>query len=174
MVPVTASMGPQLYRCGNLCRYALPFPDDPCFNGAATLSLRKPFMGLVNGVTEVVLQWGRNFIVAETWSSSSPAVFLGRLQWGRNFIVAETRLFRLTLLSYGAASMGPQLYRCGNLSLIKESMSIYISFNGAATLSLRKPAAIRPPFMPPVKLQWGRNFIVAETRNLSIHSLLIG
>ena len=87
----------------------------PCFNGAATLSLRKrDWHGFIrNG--EFVLQWGRNFIVAETSRDrrratdgslcfngaatlslrkrSSPQAELGViswLQWGRNFIVAET------------------------------------------------------------------------------------
>ena len=40
-----------------------------------------------------------------------------RLQWGRNFIVAE--IFKTSLVQYqqAHASMGPQLYRCGNSGL---------------------------------------------------------
>ena len=39
-----------------------------------------------------MLQWGRNFIVAETSESSQVAASDSKysLQWGRNFIVAET------------------------------------------------------------------------------------
>ena len=36
-----------------------------CFNGAATLSLRKWIVPVVGAVDEAWLQWGRNFIVAE-------------------------------------------------------------------------------------------------------------
>ena len=36
------------------------------------------------------------------------------LQWGRNFIVAETGLHAASLCNFRPASMGPQLYRCGN------------------------------------------------------------
>ena len=108
----SASMGPQLYRCGNLCA------------------------DLVPQVRRGALQWGRNFIVAETWDVSRAPMLVLRLQWGRNFIVAETRLpwhdirhecvrfngaATLSLrklctwwaaMSHSLASMGPQLYRC--------------------------------------------------------------
>ena len=108
-------MGPQLYRCGNWRRPWLPYTQIPSFNGAATLSLRKP-----------------------------PAYHLGAypfggLQWGRNFIVAETSCLPSRGLSIRRASMGPQLYRCGNQP----------PTHGKSA----KAAA----------LQWGRNFIVAET-----------
>ena len=112
----TASMGPQLYRCGNMLR-----PSPTCELLSRTL------------------QWGRNFIVAEMLDcgikryASSP-----KLQWGRNFIVAEIAGNRRRLWLISNASMGPQLYRCGNAL---------------------------PGFACPCgsnRLQWGRNFIVAE------------
>ncbi len=59
-------MGPQLYRCGDLLRTSF------------TLNL------------ELLLQWGRNFIVAETPITSNSITTTPVLQWGRNFIVAET------------------------------------------------------------------------------------
>ena len=110
-----ASMGPQLYRCGN--------------------------QSLAFGLTCVHsgLQWGRNFIVAEIKhkpdhvpgrkdASNGAAtlslrkyvhvagdLYLGiSLQWGRNFIVAEMCRGRPTTCVKQQASMGPQLYRCGN------------------------------------------------------------
>ena len=63
---------------------------------------------------EYVLQWGRNFIVAESMDEGGGARQMQKLQWGRNFIVAERG-------SAGGscpdrprqASMGPQLHRCG-------------------------------------------------------------
>ena len=69
-VPGAASMGPQLYRCGNLS-WSSPGVD----------------LDLLDS-----LQWGRNFIVAEITErqlglNNAPLSIL--LQWGRNFIVAE-------------------------------------------------------------------------------------
>ena len=162
-LPARASMGPQLYRCGN--------------HQEVTVDLEG-----VDG-----LQWGRNFIVAETRplggrqerrkdSFNGAATLSLRklsdtqqsiaawvwLQWGRNFIVAETRLgergaVRLVLASMGpqlyrcgnsddpdtqdvgtSASMGPQLYRCGNYMPQGPHWRRRMCFNGAATLSLRK------------------------------------
>ena len=88
--PVGASMGPQLYRCGNPAHGRRDNPPKHRFNGAATLSLRKFDIPQPRTTCIRVLQWGRNFIVAEI---SHPV--LRRLQ-------------------PNDASMGPQLYRCGN------------------------------------------------------------
>ena len=132
-------MGPQLYRCGN--QYWI--------------------QGILTN--HVMLQWGRNFIVAEIamrdrGSHASRYSFNGAatlslrkfdavrlyrrlmavLQWGRNFIVAEITQHLLQCSISSMASMGPQLYRCGN-----------------ADVPHHRPA-------PAWSLQWGRNFIVAE------------
>ena len=144
-----ASMGPQLYRCGDTSYRCVPHRvmRYHCFNGAATLSLRRRPAACARsppGTQTTLLQWGRNFIVAET--SNRLVCTVGRLsllQWGRNFIVAET-LSWCGVAPPGVpvlASMGPQLYRCGDARayVIKEAKSGY-------------------------SLQWGRNFIVAETR----------
>ena len=185
-VHLSASMEPQLYRCGNLV-------SDPkvgamtCFNGAATLSLRKFDPGLMQELYDWALQWGRNFIVAEMGGGVYSNRFTFVLQWGRNFIVAEinqrtsersgnpqlqwgrnfivaeirSRPYAGTLrlgasmgpqlyrcgnelrLSYALpqniASMGLQLYRCGNCNCTSPLSTMWtLRFNGAATLSLRK------------------------------------
>ena len=163
-----ASMGPQLYRCGNgRRRCKVTVTALPCFNGAATLSLRKrPYQPYATA-NIYQLQWGRNFIVAETdrperrrtVETNDDTGFNGAatlslrklsplqqavrpvsaLQWGRNFIVAETLILRIVPTRFWQlASMGPQLYRCGNC----HSRMLSKAF---ATM-----------------LQWGRNFIVAE------------
>ena len=64
-VCVCASMGPQLYRCGNRGPGLSGRGCGRCFNGAATLSLRKCVSVLVRTTPFEALQWGRNFIVAE-------------------------------------------------------------------------------------------------------------
>ena len=38
---------------------------------------------------EVMLQWGRNFFVAEIGTGASKIDYRSKLQWGRNFFVAE-------------------------------------------------------------------------------------
>ena len=67
------------------------------------------------------------------------STFHESLQWGRNFIVAETSIRIDPFILLKLTSMGPQLYRCGNL---------YGGVSGGIYHGL---------------LQWGRNFIVAET-----------
>ena len=182
-----ASMGPQLYRCGNASIRQKQSTWWHSFNGAATLSLRKPVTYAAAGPTYTLLQWGRNFIVAETPTRLAKSKLLIMLQWGRNFIVAETPANPLSdalhpMLQWGrnfivaetehvrrrphrhaVASMGPQLYRCGNseswlmLSLLK-SLQWGRNFIVAET---DIPCAGAPTGFV---LQWGRNFIVAETR----------
>ena len=203
-------MGPQLYRCGNLAGGAIGYlfsrlqwgrnfivaetgstsassARPACFNGAATLSLRKHSGWPPRCRSVRALQWGRNFIVAETTGMSTGIWDTMSLQWGRNFIVAETRQ-QVPQPGRGVrASMGPQLYRCGNPTLFMVVCAAIPSFNGAATLSLRKredrrarPAEDHRASMGPqlyrygnrvrtmssvymiTRLQWGRNFIVAE------------
>ena len=61
------------------------------------------------------LQWGRNFIVAEMWYEEGQFKWDNELQWGRNFIVAEILTVFHALFHLTHASMGPQLYRCGNV-----------------------------------------------------------
>ena len=61
-----------------------------------------------------MLQWGRNFIVAETSMPKNGTAVASLLQWGRNFIVAETKSQDVT------------------------ADLIQLGFNGAATLSLRR------------------------------------
>ena len=134
-----ASMGPQLYRCGNvLWRHWLQSAED-CFNGAATLSLRKcsrhasprtAHSRCFNGAATLSLRKCGHQALASTETNL--------LQWGRNFIVAEMHGGGRQDTLRGHASMGPQLYRCGNRG---------IDFHGGKLW-----------FM----LQWGRNFIVAE------------
>ena len=158
-----ASMGPQLYRCGNGSARYWHARAWASFNGTATLSLRKRQPRLVADVANYVasmepqlyrcgnyevgeghpaypfvLQWGRNFIVAEILRAFQALFDMEELQWGRNFIVAE-------------------ILRGQDLHLYQPSC-----FNGAATLSLQKLPDHRYACILFRSLQWGRNFIVAE------------
>ena len=157
------------------------------FNGAATLSLRKPLKVKESDIVTDLLQWSRNFIVAETGE-------FGLLDPPFKVASMGPQLYRCgncwlcPVASQPArASMGPQLYRCGNENIPADARSALqqlqwgrnfivaeilparlrgptnTSFNGAATLSLRKPGfqVLNDGYVLP--LQWGRNFIVAET-----------
>ena len=134
-----ASMGPQLYRCGNGQDVPVNGPGERrCFNGAATLSLRKLDILRQHRPRDIWLQWGRNFIVAETSHSGHCRPYQPMLQWGRNFIVAETQYNEITLYLGG-------LLQWGRNFIVAETTQSHIldphllqCFNGAATLSLRK------------------------------------
>ncbi len=89
-------------------------------------------------VTTPLLQWGRNFIVAEIGLHGYSRKVGLLLQWGRNFIVAEMNIPHVLVILVACASMGPQLYRCGNNSETTSPETTKLCFNGAATLSLRK------------------------------------
>ena len=134
-----ASMGPQLYRCGNYLHLSYVYDHAPSFNGAATLSLRK--------------RVGAALVSPWRWlASMGPQLY-------RCGNVA-------TALDYGHhvhASMGPQLYRCGNAAPFPCPRRSSARFNGAATLSLRKRNQFMISLVRKDLLQWGRNFIVAET-----------
>ena len=183
-------MGPQLYRCGNANRCLRTCRRSPGFNGAATLSLRKREAGEGNPAWPFVLQWGRNFIVAEIgWprhtAARSPTSFNGAatlslrkcendtidtdsitlLQWGRNFIVAEMYYNAVHGMGDGGRLLGMPVVVDGGRGAGCTSCARQRSFNGAATLSLRKFKMVAYLEYPIAKLQWGRNFIVAEIPN---------
>ena len=132
-------MRPQLYRCGNSAINRLPFSCHVRFNGAATLSLRKSMIIITEIMFRIVLQWGRNFIVAEMDLLRADRVFFDSLQWGRNFIVAEMSICV-------CHPLGPSTWLQWGRNFIVAEMSICVCH----------------PLGPSTWLQWGRNFIVAE------------
>ena len=82
-------MGPQLFRCGKRQIYDIMEGQESAFNGAATFSLRKAAWGRLYDPGVGLLQWGRNFFVAESSDTNMTAIHRLHLQWGRNFFVAE-------------------------------------------------------------------------------------
>ena len=158
-------MGPQLYRCGNFLFAAAYCIQDIGFNGAATLSLRKLYPSHCKAAIRIGLQWGRNFIVAETAQAPPP---LARPGPGFNG-AATLSLRKRSPVASGGATASQCFNGAATLSLRKRwSGSPCIcrglrGFNGAATLSLRKLFRDGYLFILDKELQWGRNFIVAET-----------
>ena len=134
-----ASMGPQLYRCGNTDAGATPAVGIKLQWGRNFIVAETVILQTITEARHP-LQWGRNFIVAETRRAPATCTPCQRLQWGRNFIVAETKRWR---------TAKSRRRKC---------------FNGAATLSLRKLTPRLRHAIITGLLQWGRNFIVAETR----------
>ena len=93
-----------------------------------------------------MLQWGRDFNVAESRPFRRGTTYTDRLQWGRDFNVAERR--------YAHANHG-----------VPE-----ICFNGAATLTSRRAVSSSASLNMLPRLQWGRDFNVAESGAQSAQS----
>ena len=94
-----------------------------------------------------MLQWGRDFNVAESRPFRRGTTYTDRLQWGRDFNVAERR--------YAHANHG-----------VPE-----ICFNGAATLTSRRAVSSSASLNMLPRLQWGRDFNVAE-RTLAAYATI--
>ena len=71
--------------------------------------------------------------VAEGAPGVSDGITDGMLQWGRNLTVAEGALERQVAMLGRAASMGPQLDSCGREKCRALGSGVIESFNGAAT-----------------------------------------
>ena len=156
-------MGPQLYRCGNLVYFHGAHDKYKGFNGAATLSLRKflrccpgpPLrMTCFNGAATLSL---RKFATA--FRDGERRV---RFNGAATLSLRKFDAVIVSLRKYVSASMGPQLYRCGNgidgLILLLTASSLQWGRNFiVAEISDKAKDNIRWH-----TLQWGRNFIVAE------------
>ena len=84
-----------------------------------------------------LLQWGRNFRVAESGGEAGLYGLAAVLQWGRNFRVAE-RTQRFLPLGDVATLQWGRNFRVAESRVEKPAPDIGQSFNGAATLGLRK------------------------------------
>ena len=119
--PGHASMGPQLYRCGNL----------------------RPYMAVQHA--EYMLQWGQQLYRCgnHSWASRARSIHLS-LQWGRNFIVAEILLNLFWRCIVESCFNGVATLSLRKLEPPDSPTSRRSGFNGAATLSLRKYATSAP------------------------------
>ena len=110
-----ASMGPQLYRCGNERNRMHMIPMIWQLQWGRNFIVAEIRNGKACSLRMSLLQWGRNFIVAEIMRVYESKTKHYKLQWGRNFIVAEMCcIVAGREYLYLLASMEPQLYRCGN------------------------------------------------------------
>ena len=180
-------MGPQLYRCGNasqddtaaIAELSLQwgrnfivaeidghqlnfFWVEACFNGAATLSLRKWRVRRGRQETRTCFNGAATLSLRKCATARQNSARITPASMGPQLYRCGNRdkIHVIEMSNY--ASMGPQLYRCGNGSWLIAPLAPSSSFNGAATLSLRKYFPEGGSRDIPVTLQWGRNFIVAE------------
>ena len=155
-------MGPQLVRCGmctidgridlqsklqwgrNLfvaecpaCMTSWPRTSSS-FNGAATCSLRNVTLSPRTPRRDVMLQWGRNLFVAEWGPPHGTAVRGAAASMGPQLVRCGMGPSSLNWIDRCFASMGPQLVRCGMR---------------ARRRGWRRSWS---------QLQWGRNLFVAE------------
>ena len=165
-----ASMGPQLCSCGNPACWQ-------CIRSAATLlqwgrNFAVAETRAVHGLSlrRPALQWGRNFAVAETLEQFGSSQSRCGLQWGRNFAVAETRSMPTSHAIRAEASMGPQLCSCGN----RQNHHVRFVRHQIASMG---PQLCSCGNMRQKKwelwgwmLQWGRNFAVAETARMHVET----
>ena len=89
------------------------------------------------------LQWGRNLFVAESLrASASWSRIMSSLQWGRNLFVAERPPRHGRGLPVPAASMGPQLVRCGKQGDIRDLVLGFFASMGPQLVRCGKPVAL--------------------------------
>ena len=84
------------------------------------------------------------------------------LQWSRNFIVAEIRPRPRRCPSPRPASMEPQLYRCGNNVVSKLSVTVSCMLQWSRNFIVAEIMRRNWYLGYSARLQWSRNFIVAE------------
>ena len=138
MVICQASMGPQLYSCGNYSVIPVHVWHWVSFNGATTLQLRKfADAGLLSCPTQL-------------------------LQWGHNFTVAEMPPLGKKITIHDAASMGPQLYSCGNAQAATKVNINPDASMGPQLYSCGNYGVSDTDHAIDLLLQWGHNFTVAE------------
>ena len=156
-------MEPQLYRCGNLGPEVDVAYKDQMLQWSRNFIVAEITVSPVGVEVSISLQWSRNFIVAEIASPCMSPFFLKiSLQWSRNFIVAEIDC-RISQCSHDMdASMGPQLYRCGNLPPAQSFIDRIVASMEPQLYRCGNRSRSQTPDQKRLALQWSRNFIVAE------------
>ena len=137
-----ASMGPQLYRCGNIPHRHPGRPVRVASMGPQLYRCGNAMRGRGSHASRC------SFNGAATLSLRKFVIAV--LPYHRDQASMGPQLYRCgNLRIWGRAimgdhaSMGPQLYRCGNFAVISSRLSHRLGFNGAATLSLRKSTGQR-------------------------------
>ena len=181
-------MGPQLHRCGkrNVIGAAV-------LDGVASMGPQLHRCGKQAHVHPATrqrwwLQWGRNFIVAERCTRCGPRCgahpcFNGAATSSLRKAGPECRIIDDGFASMGpqlhrcgkrvgrvvhclpaVASMGPQLHRCGKAyECVSDHTATTTASMGPQLHRCGKGCTAGRPSPSADRLQWGRNFIVAES-----------
>ena len=138
----TASMGPQLCSCGNVGGRGRGGYAAQCFNGAATLQLRKLIAQHLLDNVVMLASMGPQLCSCGNEPTCHKYVARPPASMGPQLCSCGNRRCMLGIRAVMHASMGPQLCSCGNLTTIKVAAPLRLTcqagFNGAATLQLRK------------------------------------
>ena len=135
------------------------------FNGAATLSLRKRTIANYTRYRYSLLQWGRNFIVAETQGEIGYRAQADYASMGPQLYRCGNMEHGSVILVNMPASMGPQLYRCGNDAITRYNIGDPNGLQWGRNFIVAETGRPIVSGETAITLQWGRNFIVAETCN---------
>ena len=115
LIPPIASMGPQLYRCGNSTFSCLGLQVG--LLASMGPQLYRCGNCQIIGMQCILfrsLQWGRNFIVAERCQQSRAAALLWSFNGAATVSLRKYAGHVCQDVLRSQTSMGPQLYRCGN------------------------------------------------------------
>ena len=107
------SMGPQHTRCGKCTADCTPARRGRHFNGAATYSLRKVQGGGGPAGRGLHFNGAATYSLRKAASSNRTSLSNCLLQWGRNILVAESLFVLQKVHRKSKTSMGPQHTRCG-------------------------------------------------------------
>ena len=160
---LVASMGPQLYRCGNSARRWSWIAGRSASMGPQLYRCgNSPSAGRYRRQCSASMG-------PQLYRCGNFHAFLHHACYDPRFNGAATLSLRKHAVGVGADNGVGGFNGAATLSLRKpedgpEKARESKSFNGAATLSLRKRAPAHAMLRSLAVLQWGRNFIVAETR----------
>ena len=157
-----ASMGPCLFRHGNIGKAHLLNSHHASFNGAVPFQARKCSGKVWMLFLSFPLQWGRAFSGTEMGMKRATLIRILRLQWGRAFSGTEisynsSNTSLHSWLQWGRAFSGTEIH-----TLQKSTRLFHICFNGAVPFQARKSKTVRDIINEYEPLQWGRAFSGTE------------
>ncbi len=112
------------------------------FNGATSFQTWKHVLGWVAASRPPELQWGHVFSDVETFATADKARPFLWLQWGHVFSDVETPPPPEQETNKHTASMGPRLFRRGNLVKYVSLVFMIFCFNGATSFQTWKRTII--------------------------------
>ena len=135
------------------------------FNGAATIRSRKPNLEGADLYEAYMLQWGRDYSIAETapgHSSGGPLICFN----GAATIRSRKLRTLVRLAADDPASMGPRPFDRGNCFITLPCTGTQKASMGPRPFDRGNMPNGEVSTKPPHMLQWGRDHSIAETASL--------